>query len=145
MQATWYLIYSFFCHFISLQFPRLMCFSPLNFLASKYCKYSPSIGVGDSHGMIFLGINCLPLLSELNNKKNKYRFNLFYYQRTLHREERGGYIPPALYYPILQSCHYLLTYLFLSSDHKQTEETFSYYFCIPSHKQCLVLRRSLNL
>lgn len=38
--------------------------------------------------MIFLGKNCLPLLNELNNKKNKYRFNLFYYQRTLHREEQ---------------------------------------------------------
>lgn len=88
MQATWYLIFSSFCHFISLQPICLMCFSSLNFLPSKYCKYSPSISVGDSHGMIFLGINCLPLLNELNNRKNKYRFNLFYYQWILQSRAR---------------------------------------------------------
>lgn len=88
ISASWHLIYRFLCHFTSLQSIWLTCFSPLNFLPSKYCEYSPSVGIGDRHGMIFRGINCLPLLNDLNNKKNKYRLNLFYYQQTLHREEQ---------------------------------------------------------
>lgn len=122
-----------------------MCFSPLNFLASKYCRYSPSVGVGDSHGMIFLEINCLPLLNELNNKKNKYRFNLFYYQWTLHREEqdRKRWLCTS---SLVLSCRVVIiySYVYFSLQTLSKLKRLFLIFCIASNKQCLVLCRSLK-
>lgn len=62
-------------------------FPLLNFLLSKHYKYSPWISVGNSHGMIFPGINCFHLLQ---GTYHTHRFSLFYYQWTFHREEQDG-------------------------------------------------------
>lgn len=121
----------------------------LNFLPSKHCKYSPWISMGDSQGVIFLGINCFHLPQGINgfhllNEQEKQIIGLVYFITNGFSTEkskmvRTQYVPPTLCYPRV-----VIIYLHVYFSLQTLGKLKRLFLCIPRLKQCLVLHKSLK-